>query len=811
MDAEVALEDVHADAGEGELGEFSPLEVVRAGAWSRTVFTTYALSLGFFEAVVLEALTRQKSTSPLILADLDGVRSTLAEHGARRVGRDYDLEPVQVAGGVFHPKVCALEALDDAHLIVGSGNLTFGGWGANLECMDHLHPSFAGDAFVDAADFFRAIATDPRLTHEAAGRLDASASGLERAGAAGRRDGKIRLVNSLAGGVANQIAALARELGGAQRITAASPFWDGGAGLAGLCEEVGLDHAYVHAHPDGVVEGRFGANWPRNPSIGVRPVTIVWLCEAASKRRLHAKLFEIICARGRVLVSGSANATTAGLGSGRNVEACVVRVSREPHIGWALQPSAPLPPAIAMPLDVEESESIQGVLRAELAGDQVAGRVLTDFPVGGATAWLVGGEGRRELAETVVAPDGRFAFGSETLEMEAWTAGRLILRLECGDCSAEGFIAFSDLQEVRRRAGPLAAKLLAVLGRTDTPADAAAMMAWFHEHPEHLTQSGRAGGGWGGEGRTDGVTNVVALLAPARNASTYAPGPSVPVGAGWKRFMDAIFAALSTPRAPFEPRDGSDFDDDMGDEGIARLDARARAEAARRSAAIARTLSLFDAVFNKMMARPGPDLHVAGVFALTQYVCDRVGLDEGRTRACLEALVEAFVQDPDPSDLQVASAAVMLAALVEPAEVPAARRARRRLLALGWPMSGLAPDIDLAAGFRRRLRSPPDAIGLWRKVTSVTTPQEEVKAYRTALEAGRLPANVPLLEASEVWDDLVGAIGTDPARRKIRFLPRNGRTCPCQSNLLPSSVLYELKHSWVAKAPCGHVLLCEEA
>ena len=57
----------------------------------------------------------------------------------------YEIEPVSVEGGCFHPKILLLANKDDVHLVVGSGNLTFSGWGRNLECFEHLHPSFAAD------------------------------------------------------------------------------------------------------------------------------------------------------------------------------------------------------------------------------------------------------------------------------------------------------------------------------------------------------------------------------------------------------------------------------------------------------------------------------------------------------------------------------------------------------------------------------------------------------------------------------------------------------------------------------------------
>ena len=42
----------------------------------------------------------------LILADIEGVRTSLSEQGAQRVGKDY--EPVAVSGGVFHPNISVI-------------------------------------------------------------------------------------------------------------------------------------------------------------------------------------------------------------------------------------------------------------------------------------------------------------------------------------------------------------------------------------------------------------------------------------------------------------------------------------------------------------------------------------------------------------------------------------------------------------------------------------------------------------------------------------------------------------------------------
>lgn len=267
------------------------------------------------------------------------MRASLSEQGAQRVGKDYEVEPVAVSSGVFHPKISVFSGRDDCHLLVGSGNLTFGGWGANFEVLEHLHPSFAADAFADAADFFERMSNNGRVRHGARAHCDATAADLRNAIQGKPLTGAIRLLHNLDRSIAEQIVAAAGELGGATQLLAAAPFWDTGAAIDRLCAALGLDTVFIHAHAHGAVEGRAGANWPVACSSAVNPVRLDVMTEADKPRRLHAKAFETICRQGRIVVSGSANATGAALEPGRNVEACVMRLQRDRAAAWAFIPS----------------------------------------------------------------------------------------------------------------------------------------------------------------------------------------------------------------------------------------------------------------------------------------------------------------------------------------------------------------------------------------------------------------------------------------------------------------------------------------
>ncbi len=103
---------------------FAPLDLVSAYPWRRAVLTTYALSLSFFEAVILGALVRGDGRESLILADVQGVRASLSEQGAHLVGKNYEVEPVSVTGGVFHPKISVFTAEEECHLLIKIHSVT---------------------------------------------------------------------------------------------------------------------------------------------------------------------------------------------------------------------------------------------------------------------------------------------------------------------------------------------------------------------------------------------------------------------------------------------------------------------------------------------------------------------------------------------------------------------------------------------------------------------------------------------------------------------------------------------------------------
>jgi hypothetical protein len=102
----------------------SQRDLLLASKWTSLFFTTYSLSLSFLEAAALSAVARTYRDCT-ILADMEGYRSSLADSGAVEVGRRYDVVPIRVRGGIFHPKIGVLSDEDgNVRAAVGSGKLS---------------------------------------------------------------------------------------------------------------------------------------------------------------------------------------------------------------------------------------------------------------------------------------------------------------------------------------------------------------------------------------------------------------------------------------------------------------------------------------------------------------------------------------------------------------------------------------------------------------------------------------------------------------------------------------------------------------
>ena len=789
----------------------TPVDLVGAHPWQRVAFTTYALSLSFFEAVILDALERGGGSSQaLVLADVDGVRASISEQGAHLVGKDYEVEPVAVTNGVFHPKVSVFMSADECHVLVGSGNLTFGGWGGNCEVLEHLHTGFAADAIADTADFFEQISGNTRVRHGAAAHCSEIAADLRRSVQGRSGNGDVRLLHNLDRSIAEQVAATAADLGGAQRLVAAAPFWDSGGAIDRLCNSLNLQEVFVHSHVHGCVTGSAGDNWPRGAKKSVHPVRVgVMDARDEAARLLHAKAFELLCKRGRLLISGSANGTAAALDASHNVEACVMRIQRQRSIGWSYVEAEPPDPPVDLSTELEGDETNVGVLRAIVDADEVTGQVLTPRMSGRVSVYHLGNTGPAFLETTQLASDGAFTITAPNLESWAMRGGRLVIRVQDRrGRKAEGFVSVAGFADITRRTGLVGRRLFALIAGDETPADVAAILSWFYEAPHRLAPSDANNIRGGGEGKKDDDSDrIVTISALGGDYAALAATEtrSTTAHRNWSRFIGHILAAFRDPRGPLEDKGtGRATDDD--DEP--RKDST---EPQGEDPAIARSFNVFAKLFDFLTTDGAPVRNTVTAFDLTQYVCDRLRPELEQAKEWLEQLIRVLVNSGVPRERRDDIAAAVLVALGVAPNVDRCRWARNCLLRLGVDFANDPPTADGVRGYQAVLLQQATFTELWVRLAALRTFPEQVASYRQALEEGTPSDGYPDLsrEAHEEWPVLEDALISPQARRKIVFTSGSYEFCPRCHIKLPTVEINKLQSRNIAttKNCCRRILI----
>jgi len=767
--------------------------------------TSYALSLSFFEAVVLNGLTSRTAPLCWLLIDVEGVRAALEEFGPQHAGRMYDIEPVSVDTGCFHPKIVLLANKDDAHVIVGSGNLTFSGWGRNLECFDHLHASFAADAFHDLSDFFRQLAGSPRARHSAQQGCLQAAEILDRNAGIGSSNDAIRVLHNLQTPMITQIAGIASSLEGAQRVTIASPYYDQIA-VPELCKELGVSHVQLHAHPGGTVEGQ-ASNWPLQQSDYVQPIQLNWLDEYRD-RPLHAKLLEVVCKRGRLLVSGSANATRAALLSHGNIEVCTVRIEHDTSVGWSFRLSEPpAPHEISDDTDDSDEHSHLRVLTGRVEGMSVKGRVIDSFPAGPAQAAYRAGSRWEQCGSSTVDSAGRFTF---LLPSEVgWGEGQIVLRLIAANgIQARGFLAQPDFGFVVRRLGNSARSFMAFLQGMEVPEDMAAILHYFQQHPEDLLQPEEPASS--GRGPQHDVEHNHSL--PVREYNTLDP-LSLPHFGGavfsnekaWGRLVQDLIAALTNPSTRISDSEAED-DDPEEDDPSGHL--REKQKAANDAACRKVELSLPELFVRVEKANP-ERVNIALALALLQHAALVTTIEPLQLRKYFtQVMAVAARRKIWSAEHSLVYAAYLIWGLQQrSAKVEnAAMRTRHRLLRCGCEVSETSmPDLSALCNLLEALAPLPSASDFWHEVCSLTTAQEEAKRFVHAQGVPN-PTDYPALSRSPAWNDLASG--------------RRSNICVCET--LPEVCLNchqrlalrdrdQLRQHAAIRHSCKYILICTEA
>jgi len=452
--------------------------IIRTRRWQHALFTTYTLSLTFFESIVLRALQSQECADVWVVADADGYRSSLMERRSGRVGQEYRLVPVALPRGVFHAKCAYLGGPDGNLLLVGSGNLTFGGYGKNLEVLEILDARTEPACFADFADFLDVLQTRSDLI---ASDLTWARGFAELARAASRSfpaTGAVRqarLMHSVSVPVLDQLAALCPDPAPHRELMILSPFHDAdGRAVHRLANATGCTTITVGLSP------RPGDGCPLDfAATRVWPQAVRAARPAGDGRSLHAKWIEISLGSEKLVLTGSINATSQALCTTNNVELGVVR--RWANDDPLLELEEIEPPTEFVPRPVSRPGlGDDAVAHAAIRADGiVSGRVLSVAdPSGTWSARLSSPRGEEFAFTVIVDSSGGFQARISQAERLAF-ASALQIELQSEESIARGWVQLDEILSMPRLSRIGVSALLRLINREETADDDLALLDYF--------------------------------------------------------------------------------------------------------------------------------------------------------------------------------------------------------------------------------------------------------------------------------------------------------------------------------------------
>jgi uncharacterized protein YjbI with pentapeptide repeats len=102
------------------------------GGYEACLMSTYSVDFPFYEDVLLNKMQSLGITHHMLLADKRMCQSIITQRPPNKAGKQYSLALMNCSGA-FHPKVIMLLGKNKGLLAVGSHNVTFSGFGKNLE------------------------------------------------------------------------------------------------------------------------------------------------------------------------------------------------------------------------------------------------------------------------------------------------------------------------------------------------------------------------------------------------------------------------------------------------------------------------------------------------------------------------------------------------------------------------------------------------------------------------------------------------------------------------------------------------------
>lgn len=369
------------------------LNIIRAERdVTNAVILTHNIDFVYVQTVVLTALRRCGHPTITIFADSACAAESFAQQEPvlTGLGVRYRVVPVAMNPGFrFHPKAVLLSGEKAATLLVGSGNLTFGGWRENAEVWTRFQSESDGVVpFIEFRDYLSAILGRVALPDAVEAEIDEAFDPKNKSWMSTEPTGATALIGRVGSGAA-LLERMLKVGGGApvDELVICAPYFDsGGVALKELVSQVDADDTTVLCQPGrSTLQERA---WKHNAARArLRHIDSRHLGDAGIERSafVHAKFYGFRRADGVVVLAGSANCSRAALtaqGKAGNAELMAVRMLTldefdSDYLGELSFVSEP----IVLPDDGDndiDEESVSPVLRI-LAARFEAGSLLVGY------------------------------------------------------------------------------------------------------------------------------------------------------------------------------------------------------------------------------------------------------------------------------------------------------------------------------------------------------------------------------------------------------------------------------------------------
>lgn len=460
----------------------SPTEIITQGSWTHALFTTYALSLSFYETQLHKLGLAQNGCRDIqIIADVDGYQLSLSERQSHRVGNEYRLIPAALPAGVFHPKIAWLAGKQIDLLLLGSGNLTFGGYGKNVECLQVVRSDQHPALFGQIEDLLSSCKSRHDLRFPEVGWLDfwTERARLIKTQKSENAAMDLSLLHSTVQPIGHQISERVLQHGKILEVRSLSPYYDPDArGILDFAASLSAPKLTIGLLPGRGTDTTFPFHHLQSATCQISAA----LFDAPEDcRQLHAKVLEICMDDGSAfLVTGSVNATRKSLMTSDNIETAVLRHYPSATVRPFVWTPTSIPPTARHSEFTRAGLGNRVVVSARLTGDgKIEGNlILSRDPAGEWLGSLQRIDGAATGLSLTVDAQGRFSSDLDEVALFQHATG-LQLHVSQHGSEGSGWVSVEGLLMAARRGFLSPSTLLRLLGPEADESDESELLRYL--------------------------------------------------------------------------------------------------------------------------------------------------------------------------------------------------------------------------------------------------------------------------------------------------------------------------------------------